>query len=125
MVLQYLQNGKYHIDQNKGLSNNTALSLFEDLDKNLWIGLDNGINCINLQSPVRSYSDNAGVLGTIYSSIFYNNKLYFGTNQGLFCKNINSGNVSHTIDISMYNSGTYFLKVNSISGSDNVIFVKE
>jgi AraC family transcriptional regulator, chitin signaling transcriptional activator len=83
---------KYHIDQNKGLSNNTALSLFEDLDKNLWIGLDNGINCINLQSPVKSYSDNTGVLGTIYSSILYKNKLYFGTNQGLFCKNIDSNN---------------------------------
>ena len=39
----------YHITQNSGLSNNTALSLFEDVDKNLWIGLDNGINCINLQ----------------------------------------------------------------------------
>jgi AraC family transcriptional regulator, chitin signaling transcriptional activator len=83
---------KYHIDQNKGLSNNTALSLFEDLDKNLWIGLDNGINCINLQSPVKSYSDDVGILGTIYSSILHNNKLYFGTNQGLFCKDYNSTN---------------------------------
>jgi hypothetical protein len=26
---------KYHISQNKGLSNNTALSLFEDADKTL------------------------------------------------------------------------------------------
>lgn len=81
---------KYHIDQIKGLSNNTALSLFEDLDKNLWIGLDNGINCINLQSPIKSYSDNGGILGTIYSSILFKNKLYFGTNQGLFCKNSDS-----------------------------------
>ncbi len=88
---------KYHINQTKGLSNNTALSLFEDLDKNLWIGLDNGINCINLQSPVKSYTDNAGILGTIYSSIFYNNKLYFGTNQGLFCKNIDSDNDFHFV----------------------------
>ncbi len=77
---------KYHINQNKGLSNNTALSLFEDLDKNLWIGLDNGINCINLQSPVKSYSDDVGILGTIYSSILFKNKLYFATNQGLFYK---------------------------------------
>ena len=28
---------KYHITQSKGLSNNTALSLFEDFDKNLWM----------------------------------------------------------------------------------------
>jgi AraC family transcriptional regulator, chitin signaling transcriptional activator len=77
---------KYHLTQSKGLSNNTALSLFEDTDKNLWIGLDNGINCINLQSPFKSYSDDTGMLGTVYTSIFYNQKLYIGTNQGLFCK---------------------------------------
>ena len=77
---------KFHITQNKGLSNNTALSLFEDTDKNLWIGLDNGINCINLQSPIKSFSDNTGILGTIYTSIVYKDKLYIGTNQGLFYK---------------------------------------
>ena len=78
---------KYHITQNKGLSNNTALSLFEDVDKNLWIGLDNGINCINIQSPVQSFSDNSGILGTVYTSKLYKGKLYIGTNQGLFYKN--------------------------------------
>lgn len=81
---------KYHITQNKGISNNTVLSLFEDIDKNLWIGLDNGINCINLQSPIKSYSDNTGFLGTVYTSLLYSGKLYVGTNQGLFYKNYNS-----------------------------------
>ena len=80
----------YHITQYSGLSNNTALSLFEDVDKNLWIGLDNGINCINLKSPIKSYLDNTGILGTIYTSITHNNKLYIGTNQGLFFKDLNS-----------------------------------
>ncbi|WP_281261172.1 triple tyrosine motif-containing protein [Flavobacterium album] len=77
---------KYHITQNKGLSNNTALSVFEDKDKNLWVALDNGINCINLQSAVRSFVDDTGFLGTVYASILYNGTLYVGTNQGLFCK---------------------------------------
>jgi AraC family chitin signaling transcriptional activator len=79
---------KYHITQNKGLSNNTALSLFEDVDKNLWIGLDNGINCINLQSPIKSFSDDTGILGTVYTSLLHNGNLYIGTNQGLFYKNV-------------------------------------
>lgn len=77
---------RYHITQNKGLSNNTALSVFEDSDKNLWLGLDNGINCINLQSPVKSFSDDTGILGTVYTSILYQGNLYVGTNQGLFYK---------------------------------------
>ena len=78
---------RYHITQNRGLNNNTALSLFEDADKNLWVGMDNGINCINLQSPVKNFSDDTGILGTVYSSILFENKLYVGTNQGLFYKN--------------------------------------
>ncbi|WP_306462536.1 triple tyrosine motif-containing protein [Flavobacterium circumlabens] len=81
---------KYHISQSKGLSNNTALSLFEDKDQNVWIGLDNGINCINLQTPVHSFTDDTGVLGTVYASIEYNGILYVGTNQGLFCRKYKS-----------------------------------
>jgi AraC family transcriptional regulator, chitin signaling transcriptional activator len=81
---------RYHITQNRGLSNNTILSLFEDVEKNLWIGLDNGINCINLNSPVKSFSDDTGFFGTVYASVLHKDKLYIGTNQGLFFKNFNS-----------------------------------
>jgi AraC family chitin signaling transcriptional activator len=77
---------KYHITQSKGLSNNTVLSLYEDIDNNLWVGLDNGINCINLQSPIRSFFDETGMLGTVYASVLFKGKLYIGTNQGLFYK---------------------------------------
>jgi ligand-binding sensor domain-containing protein/DNA-binding CsgD family transcriptional regulator len=81
---------QHHIYQSKGLSNNTVLSLFEDIDKNLWIGLDNGINCINLQSPIKSFTDNSGVLGTTYATKLIDGKLYVGTNQGLFYKKYDS-----------------------------------
>ncbi len=78
---------KYHINQNKGLSNNTVLSLFEDKQKNLWMGLDNGIDCLNITSPFKTFFDKTGILGTVYSAIIFENKLYVGTNQGLFYKN--------------------------------------
>ncbi len=81
---------RYHITQNKGLSNNTALSVFEDQDRNVWMGLDNGINCLNLQSPVHSYVDDTGFLGTVYSAVLHSGMLYIGTNQGLFAKHYNS-----------------------------------
>lgn len=80
----------YHLTQNSGLSNNTVLSLSEDTDNNLWLGLDNGIDCINLQSPVKSFLDDEGYLGTVYASIKFSDKIYLGTNQGLFYKNNNS-----------------------------------
>lgn len=74
-----------HINRNKGLQNNTVLSVFADKDKNLWLGLDNGIDYIKINSPLSFISDIEG-LGTGYASIIHNNKLYLGTNQGLFVK---------------------------------------
>ena len=79
----------YQISQNEGLSNNTILNLFEDKNGNIWLGLDNGINCINKRSPYGVFKDINGKLGTIYTSIVYKDKLYLGTNQGLFSKNLN------------------------------------
>lgn len=81
---------KYNINQRKGLSNNTALSIFEDFEKNVWVGLDNGINCINMQSPIQNFVDNSGDLGTVYTSALHEGNLYVGTNQGLFYKTYKS-----------------------------------
>lgn len=81
---------KYQIDQMKGLSNNTVLSLYEDVDSNIWLGLDNGIDCVNIMSQFSYYKDNLGELGTVYSSTAFNNILYLGTNQGLFYKKIDT-----------------------------------
>ncbi|WP_246022065.1 helix-turn-helix and ligand-binding sensor domain-containing protein [Flavobacterium cellulosilyticum] len=89
---------KHQISQANGLSNNTVLSLFEDKESNLWVGLDNGINCINLKSPIQSYIDDSGVLGTVYCSELYKGKLYIGTNQGLFYKNYQSNESFHFIN---------------------------
>lgn len=79
---------KYHLNQNKSLSNNTVLSLFEDIDKNIWLGLDNGINCINQASPIKIYNDESGNVGTVYTSKVFENHLFIGTNQGLFYKDL-------------------------------------
>ena len=78
------------IDKSNGLINNTVLSLFQDFENNIWLGLDNGISVININSPFKIYSDDNGVLGTVYASKVYNNFLYIGTNQGLYYKKNNS-----------------------------------
>ncbi len=80
----------YKISQSNGLSNNTVLSLHEDADNNIWLGLDNGINCINLKSSYRLYFDKNGRIGSVYTSEVFNGMLYLGTNQGLFCKPLES-----------------------------------
>ena len=79
----------YVMDQKSGLGNNTILSLFEDKDNDIWLGLDNGINAININSPVSIYYDREGKLGTVYASYVFNGNLYLGTNQGLYVKPVN------------------------------------
>ena len=77
------------INRKNGLSNNTALSLLQDNSGNIWIGLDNGINYLNVSSAFKIFEDEEGTLGTIYTSLFFENELYLGTNQGLFFKDEN------------------------------------
>ncbi|PWS26774.1 transcriptional regulator [Pedobacter yonginense] len=72
------------INKSSGLQNNTVLSLYADNEQNLWSGLDNGIDRIELNSPLYFYFDKTGQFGTVYSSIIFNGKIYLGTNQGLF-----------------------------------------
>lgn len=78
------------INQQSGLLNNTVLSLFEDLDQNLWVGLDNGITKIELAAPITVFEDQDGQLGSVYATAVYKEKLYLGTNQGLYYKPLSS-----------------------------------
>jgi len=71
-----------------GLNNNTVLSLFSDRIGNLWVGLDEGANYINISSPVTLFSNTTGNLGTIYTVLRDNDHLYLGTNHGLFITDI-------------------------------------
>ena len=93
-IYQLNKNGDLvlQINQEKGLNNNTILSMVEDKDQNLWLGLDNGVSVVNMNSPYRVFNDYKGMLGSVYTSAIFEDNLYLGTNQGLFYKKINSNN---------------------------------
>ncbi len=92
-----------HINKSSGLQNNTVLSLFLDSEQNLWAGLDNGIDRIEIISPLYFYFDKSGSFGTVYSSIVHNGKIYLGTNQGLFYSNwsLNKGEAYQPYDFKL------------------------
>ena len=87
LILDTAGNVVQHINKSSGLQNNTVLSLYTDNEQNLWAGLDNGIDRVEVNSPLYFYFDKTGKFGTVYSSIIFNNKIYLGTNQGLFYSN--------------------------------------
>lgn len=72
-----------HINKDFGLQNNTVLTMFLDQEENLWLGLDNGIDYLEISSPISTFPQNRD-LGSGYSAAYHNGKLYLGTNIGLF-----------------------------------------
>lgn len=80
------QKGRLIMNLNKsnGLQNNTILSIFQDQHQNLWLGLDNGIDYVETSAPFSFIHNEVGVEGTGYVSVIHQDKLYLGTNHGLY-----------------------------------------
>ncbi len=76
----------FHLNHSSGLQNNSVLAIHEDQTGNLWLGLDQGIDLIELNSPVVYYTDKEGKPGAVYTAAVFENKLYIGANQGVFYK---------------------------------------
>lgn len=85
----FIVNKKGEIIQNlsrkEGLQNNNILMLFIDRDKNLWLGLDNGIDFIAYNNSIKHIYPEKLNEGLGYTSIVYNKELFVGTSNGLYC----------------------------------------
>ncbi len=77
------------LTKDRGLSNRTVLSLYEDQFQNLWAGLNNGLCMIELSSPFNIIDEQTGLPGTGYCGLKYKDGIYLGTSNGLFYQNAN------------------------------------
>ncbi len=79
---------KGHLVQNfsrtEGLQNNNVLFIFPDRNKNLWLGLDNGIDFIAYNSAIKNIYPDKENEGAGYSAIIHDNELYIATTSGLY-----------------------------------------
>jgi DNA-binding CsgD family transcriptional regulator len=87
-----------HINQKKGLQNNTILTSFLDRDNSLWLGLDNGITHLNISAPLTFLGPSYNI-STVYNSVLFHNKLYVATNQGLFYHQLNDNFKDETFSL--------------------------
>ncbi|WP_367388604.1 triple tyrosine motif-containing protein [Lewinella sp. LCG006] len=78
------------LDRSGGLQNNTIISMLEDTVGNLWLGLDRGIDLVVLNDPLRYFTASQQAIGAVYAAAIFNDRLYIGTNQGLFQRPLNS-----------------------------------
>lgn len=86
------------LNNSSGIQNNTILSLYVDDHKNLWLGLDNGIDYVELNSPL-SFIGNSKELGTGYCCRVFDGNLYLGTNQGLFIRPFNEAHNNQPFEL--------------------------
>ncbi|WP_041258432.1 hypothetical protein [Fibrella aestuarina] len=77
---------RYLFNQQTGLQNNTVLALWQDANRDLWVGMDQGADLIHLSSPIRYFTDSDGDLGTFFDLARHQGNLYLGTNQGVYYK---------------------------------------
>lgn len=86
-----------HFNTGSLLQNNTVLSIYEDNFQNIWVALDRGITCIENSKKLSYYIDPSGRIGAVYAAAIFDNKLYVGTNQGVFYVNTNEMSSMQTI----------------------------
>jgi len=73
-----------NINRNNVLMNNSILSIGQDKENNLWLGLDNGIAYLEVDSPIAIFYDNSGVLGSVYSVATTEKGYLMASNHGVF-----------------------------------------
>ncbi len=82
---------QYHINTSNGIQNNTVLAIVEDLDRNIWLGLDKGISKIDMSQKTMQFKDISGSIGSVYTISTLDSILYVGTNQGVYYHDMKSG----------------------------------
>ena len=90
-----------HIHKGNGLQNNTVLGMHLDRQRNIWVGLDNGVDRIEINAPLYYYADNTGSIGTVYAARIFGGNIYLGTNQGLFYSPWTDGEGYHPFSFSL------------------------
>ena len=80
------EKGKFiqRFTRNEGVQTNNVLCLFTDQHKNLWMGLDNGIDCISYNNAIKNIFPESPDRNSGHTSVIHNNQLYLGTASGLY-----------------------------------------
>ncbi len=130
-------------NRESGLQNNTILSMLQVRDQ-LWLGLDNGIDRVQLNHPLTYFTDYSGVVGTVYDLAFYKGILYVGSNTGIYYFRENKlhfveGSQGHVWDLEVidgdlfcgHNTGTFRIEgdklelISTIAGGYQIVSIPE
>ena len=132
-IIDMKDNSFQNICRENVLINNSILSIGFDSENDLWLGLDNGIAHIEINSPLSIFYDNSGILGSVYSVASINNGFLMASNHGIFKyenKNLsllpnsqgqawNISKIQNSFLIG-HNEGTFLFENNKLSKINNI-----
>lgn len=84
IFIDTLGNYKFSLTKKQGLQTNSIISLAVDNNGNLWAGTTNGIEQVLINSPYSIIYPDSELQGAVYAVKVYQDKLFVGTNNGLF-----------------------------------------
>lgn len=84
IILDLKTNQYKNIERDNVLMNNSVLSLGFDKENDLWLGLDNGLAHVEVNSPITFFYDNSGLLGSVYSVATIDKGYLIASNHGIF-----------------------------------------
>lgn len=84
LIFDFQGNFLYQMTHEQGLQTNSIIQLTADPLGNIWVCTSNGIDKVLLQSPFRVMYPDQNLRGGVYAVVKYNNRLYVGTNNGLY-----------------------------------------
>lgn len=75
------------LTRGRGIQTRTVLSIYEDALNNLWVGQNNGISYVETGSPFTFINEQIGLPGSGYAAMLNDNRLFLGTNTGVYVQN--------------------------------------
>ena len=73
-----------NIAKKDGLQSNACLRVFQDFTGNLWVGMQNGIALVDINSPLRLINEEINIQGSGYDAFDTNEGRYYTTSNGIY-----------------------------------------
>ena len=80
-----------NLSNSQTLQKNNVRSLYLDRDRNIWLGLDDGISFIAFNSAIKQIYPDANKQSSTYAVRVFNKKLFVGTSEAVFELPLNAG----------------------------------
>jgi DNA-binding CsgD family transcriptional regulator len=90
-IINHQGNLIQNLSNSQALQKNNVRSLYLDHDRNIWLGLDDGISFIAFNSTIKQIYPDANKQSSTYAVSIFNKKLFIGTSDAVFALPLTKG----------------------------------